>query len=123
LTIDHGRERRLAQSFRGAMTRGLTVIGGYVDLYGSAFDTRIAYGGEVEVDSGGAAPGYAVTGDGHGGTLIETRATLFAQAAAAFAPATAAKAALISAASPAAQTPFAHAASVPPAEGRHSSRS
>jgi hypothetical protein len=59
--------------------------------------------------AGTTAAGYQAVSDGHGGTLIETKATLFAQAAAAFAPATAAKTALVSSGSPTAQTPFAHA--------------
>jgi hypothetical protein len=64
--------------------------------------------------AGPTAATYAVTSDGHGGTLIDPAAVdpgvvRFTQAAAAFAPADAAKTALVSAASPAGQTPFAHA--------------
>jgi hypothetical protein len=53
---------------------------------------------------------YPVLSDGHGGTLIDPTAARFAQAAAAFAPSHAAMTtSLVSAASPAVQTPFAHA--------------
>jgi len=53
---------------------------------------------------------YPVLSDGHGGTLIDPEAARFAQAAAGFAPSDAANAALVSSASPASHTPFAHAA-------------
>jgi fibronectin-binding autotransporter adhesin len=64
--------------------------------------------------AGTTATTYAVTSDGHGGTLIDTPAidpkvVAFNQAAAAFAPSDSAKTALVSATSPAGQTPFAHA--------------
>ncbi|HUO12497.1 MAG TPA: hypothetical protein VMU37_07050, partial [Caulobacteraceae bacterium] len=65
--------------------------------------------------AGGVAGAYPVLSDGHGGTLIDPTAvdpqvTHFAQTAAAFAPSDAAKTALVSSTSPAAHTPFLHAA-------------
>jgi len=60
--------------------------------------------------AGGTAAGYVVTSDGHGGTLIDPSAALFAQTAAAFAPADAARTALVTSTSPVGQTPFLHAA-------------
>jgi autotransporter passenger strand-loop-strand repeat protein len=60
--------------------------------------------------AGNAAAAYPVLSDGHGGTLIDPKAVAFAQTAAAFAPTDAAKAALVSSASPAGLAPFAHAA-------------
>jgi len=59
--------------------------------------------------AGTTAGAYPVLSDGHGGTLIDPKAVAFAQTAAAFAPLDAAKTALVSSASPTAQTPFAHA--------------
>jgi hypothetical protein len=59
--------------------------------------------------AGGTAAGYSVTSDGHGGTLIDPSAALFAQTAAAFAPADAAKTALASGASPTDHMPLLHA--------------
>ena len=60
--------------------------------------------------AGGVADAYPVLSDGHGGTLIDPKVAAFAQTAAAFAPSDAAKTALVSSASPTAQTPFLHAA-------------
>jgi len=60
--------------------------------------------------AGGAAGAYPVLSDGHGGTLIDPEVTRFAHSLAAFAPSDAAKTALVPSASPAAQTPFVHAA-------------
>jgi len=59
--------------------------------------------------AGTTASLYPVLSDGHGGTLIDPKAIAFAQTAAAFAPADAAKTALVSSTSPSGQTPFAHA--------------
>ena len=59
--------------------------------------------------AGSVAGAYPVLSDGHGGTLIDPDVARFAQTAAAFAPADAAKTALVSATSPVAQSPFAHA--------------
>jgi fibronectin-binding autotransporter adhesin len=66
--------------------------------------------------AGATAGAYPVLSDGHGGTLIDPTAlkpktVAFAQAAAAFAPADAAKTALVSSASAAGHTPFAATAS------------
>jgi len=58
--------------------------------------------------AGSTAAGYSVTSDGHGGTLIDPKAALFTQTAAAFAPPDAAKIALVSSTS-SGQTPFLHA--------------
>ena len=60
--------------------------------------------------AGTIAGAYPVLSDGHGGTLIDPKAALFAQTAAAFAPSDAAKTALVSSTSPAGQTPLLHAA-------------
>ena len=60
--------------------------------------------------AGSIAGAYPVLSDGHGGTLIDPRAARFAQTAAAFAPADAAKTAPVSGASPIGQAPFLHAA-------------
>jgi len=59
--------------------------------------------------AGGIAGAYPVLSDGHGGTLIDPKALAFAQNAAAFAPADAAKTVLVSSTSPVTQTPFLHA--------------
>jgi autotransporter passenger strand-loop-strand repeat protein len=68
---------------------------------GKTYDFKLA---------GSVAGLYPVLSDGHGGTLIDPTAARFAQAAAAFAPSHAAMTtSLVSAASPAVQTPFAHA--------------
>ena len=60
--------------------------------------------------AGTTAGAYPVLSDGHGGTLIDPKALAFAHTAAAFAPSDAAKTALVSSTSPAAQTSFLHAA-------------
>jgi hypothetical protein len=60
--------------------------------------------------TGTTAAGCQAISDGHGGTLIDPRTSLFTQAAAAFAPSAAAKTAMVSSPAPTAQTPFAHAA-------------
>jgi hypothetical protein len=93
-----------------------------IDLRSLAFvagATAAVSGGVLTLTDGGktykfdltgtTAAAYQVTSDGHGGTQIDPKASLFTQAAAAFAPAAAAKTGIVSAASPAAQTPFAHA--------------
>jgi autotransporter passenger strand-loop-strand repeat protein len=68
-------------------------------------------GKSYSFDIGGSVAGaYAVVSDGHGGTLIDPHAALFAQTAAAFAPSDAASTALVSSPSPADHTPFLHAA-------------
>ena len=59
--------------------------------------------------AGTVAGAYPVLSDGHGGTLIVPAVTRFTHAAAAFAPADAAKTALVSSTSPTGQTPFLHA--------------
>jgi hypothetical protein len=67
---------------------------------GKSYDFKLA---------GTVAGGYLVASDGHGGSVIDPKTGAFAQAAAAFAPSDAGKTALASGASPASQTPFAHA--------------
>jgi hypothetical protein len=56
--------------------------------------------------AGSIAGAYAVTSDGQGGTLIDPRVALFAQAAAVLAPSGAVQTALVSSASPIGLTPL-----------------
>jgi autotransporter passenger strand-loop-strand repeat protein/autotransporter-associated beta strand protein len=88
--------------------RGLAFVAGASATVSGAVLTLSDGGETYRFRLAGAAGAYSVTADGHGGTLIDAKASLFTQAAAAFTPPAAAKA-LASSAAPTAQPLLLHA--------------